>query len=114
LQKVLLAAIEYGPDFTIPAHGAHRTIETQKKLVKGGTSWTLDSKHLELPSRAVDVAPYPVDWKDRERFMLLAGYIKCMADSLGVKLIWGGTWRSDLDVTKRRGSDLGHFELADD
>ena len=27
------------------------------------------------PSRAVDVVPYPIDWDDRERFHLFAGFV---------------------------------------
>ena len=29
------------------------------------------SKHNKSPSKAVDLVPYPVDWEDRDRFILL-------------------------------------------
>lgn len=52
-----------------------------------------DSKHNTLPSRAVDVAPYPIDWKDPEMFMLLAGYILAVADEMGIDIEIGGLWK---------------------
>ena len=43
-----------------------RTLEEQKINVARGKSWTLDSKHLD--GLAVDLAPWPVNWKDTEMF----------------------------------------------
>ena len=44
-----------------------RTIEEQRKNVEAGVSWTMESKHL-FPCRAVDLAPYPINWADTEMF----------------------------------------------
>ena len=41
-------------------------------------------------SLAVDVTPYPLDWKDRERQTLFAGYVLATARSMGILLRWGG------------------------
>ena len=62
-----------------------------------------DGKHNKKPSLAVDVAPYPIDWKDIARFYGLAGLFMKIALSNGIDIIWGGCW----DKLK----DYGHFEL---
>ena len=48
----------------------HRGEERQNKLKEEGKSKVSYPKgrHNASPSRAVDVVPYPVDWKARERF----------------------------------------------
>ncbi len=83
----------------------HRGEISQDKAYRTGKSqlkWP-DSKHNKEPSIAVDLAPYPIDWKDIARFYGLAGYIKEAAYSNGLDVIWGGCW-DDL-------KDYGHFEL---
>ena len=40
---------------------------TARREGRSKLSW-LESKHNCEPSRAVDIAPYPIDWDDRERF----------------------------------------------
>ena len=49
----------------------YRGREEQEKAVKKGNSEKHypESKHNKVPSLAVDVAPYPVDWKNRAAFM---------------------------------------------
>ncbi len=64
-------------------------------------------------SSAADVAPYPINWNDRERFYYFAGYVKGKADLLGVKIRWGGDWDSDNDLHDQTFMDLVHFELVD-
>ena len=47
----------------------HRNAAKQQEAFLAGKSkaqWPY-SKHNKLPSMAVDVAPYPIDWDDRER-----------------------------------------------
>ena len=70
-----------------------------------------DGRHNANPSNAVDVAPYPIDWKDRERFNLFAGYVLGIADSMGIKLRWGGDWDQDWTVKDNKFDDLPHFEI---
>lgn len=93
----------------------HRSKERQNKLVKEGKSkvhWPT-SRHNTKPSMAVDVTPYPVDWKDRERHALLAGRVLATADSMGVELRWGGDWDRDTQVKDNRFDDLVHFEIVE-
>lgn len=70
-----------------------------------------DGKHNELPSMAVDAAPYPVDWKDERRFKHFAGYVQGVAMMMGLDLRWGGDWDQDFDMNDQSFNDLVHFEL---
>lgn len=67
--------------------------------------------NLPIQSRAVDVAPYPIDWNDKERFYHFAGYVKARAEAFNVKLRWGGDWDGDLDLRNQKFFDLVHWEL---
>jgi|TARA_Y100000310_G_scaffold282832_1_gene304374 peptidoglycan L-alanyl-D-glutamate endopeptidase CwlK len=86
-----------------------RTLETQKEYVAKGVSKTLKSKHLE--GRAVDIAPYPIDYDDTERFVYLGGFILGVASQLGIKIRWGLDWDSDTYTKDTGFRDEGHFEL---
>ena len=100
-----------------------RSEEEQQLNVDKGVSKTLNSKHvypLEAPSRAVDVAPYPLRWpdkhsqtyvKDLARFYHFGGYVKAMAEHLSIPIRWGGDWDGDNVFTDQTFDDLVHFEL---
>lgn len=70
-----------------------------------------DGKHNHNPSNAVDVAPYPIDWNDKDRFYFFAGFVKGLATSMGIKIRWGGDWDGDNDLKDQTFFDLPHFEL---
>ena len=70
-------------------------------------------RHNSKPSRAVDVVPYPIDWKDRERFHFFSGFVLGMARRMGVVLRWGGDWNMNFEVDDNRFDDFPHFELVD-
>ena len=70
-----------------------------------------NSKHNSSPSRAVDVAPYPIDWDDLKRFETLADLVLDVADDLDIAVRWGGDWDMDGDRTDQTFNDLPHFEL---
>jgi len=91
----------------------HRNKENQNKAYRRGKSklkWPR-SKHNKRPSLAVDVAPYPIDWKDRKRFYHFGGYVKGVADQLKIKIRWGGDWDDDHDFKDQKFNDLVHFEI---
>ena len=71
-----------------------------------------NSKHNSTPSLAIDAAPYPIDWNDRERFTLFAGYVLGIASSRGIRLRWGGDWDMDTQVKDNSFDDLLHFEIV--
>ena len=65
-------------------------------------------------SRAVDLVPYPVDWKDTKRFTYLAGIIIAVAHKLGYTVRWGGNWDMDqVIIDDQNFDDLPHFELLE-
>ena len=91
----------------------HRNKSKQNKAYRDGKSklkWP-KSKHNRKPSLAVDVVPYPIDWKDWKRFYHFGGYVKAVADQIGIKLRWGGDWDRDGELSDNRFNDLPHIEL---
>jgi len=88
-----------------------RTQERQDELVKKGASKTKYSKHIQ--GKAVDVAPYPIDWEDRERFHYMGGMLRGIAHEMDVKIRWGGDWDSDGEIADNSFDDLVHVELVD-
>ena len=68
----------------------HRGQARQEEMLRTGKSqadWP-HSKHNSEPSLAVDVAPYPIDWSDRERFCLFAGFVLGVASEMGSCMIF--------------------------
>jgi hypothetical protein len=93
----------------------HRSEAEQREAFRTGHSqldWP-DSKHNRQPSLAIDIAPYPIDWQDRERFTLFAGVVLGVADMMSIKMRWGGDWDRDFEVTDNGFDDLVHFELVE-
>lgn len=94
-----------------------RNEEDQNKAYARGVSqkkWP-QGKHNKNPSNAVDIAPYPIDWSNKEaarqRFCYLAGFVMYAAIKRGIKLRWGGDWDGDRDTRDEHFRDLGHFEV---
>ena len=110
LQDIFNEVIKY-VDCTILE--GHRSKERQNILYDEGKTKVLYPKgrHNAEPSLAVDVAPYPVDWSDRERFTLFAGYVLGLASGMGITIRWGGDWNMNFDVKDNNFDDLPHFEL---
>ena len=91
----------------------HRDKDRQNKLYEEGKTKVKypNGRHNRQPSSAVDVTPYPVDWKDRERQTLFAGFVIGVASQMDINLRWGGDWDQDFQVTDNRFDDFPHFEL---
>ena len=91
----------------------HRSKDRQNSLYEDGKTKVRypNGRHNASPSRAVDVTPYPVDWADRERQTLFAGFVLGVANQMGIKLRWGGDWDQDFEVKDNRFDDFPHFEL---
>jgi len=91
----------------------HRPEKRQNELFDQGKSQLKfpDGKHNQMPSLAVDAAPYPIDWKDRERVTLFAGFVLGVANEMGIKLRWGGDWNMNFETKDNNFDDLWHFEL---
>lgn len=120
LVRVVSLGIEYSPyDFTVTE--GLRDIERQKKLVAEGKSRTFHSKHLRQPDgfgHAFDIMAVgdldkdgDADAQDRSRtwdrdiYRDIANAMQLAAIELGVKIRWGGEFKSYFDGP--------HFELVD-
>ena len=86
---------------------------------KSQVKWP-DGKHNSRPSKAVDVAPYPIPknwgadhWKDKVKFYEFAAIVRYEALRLNIKIRWGGDWDGDGDYRDQTFDDLVHFELED-
>ena len=110
LQKLFNEVIKY-VDCSILE--GHRSKDRQNKLYEEGKTKVKypNGRHNRQPSSAVDVTPYPVDWKDRERQTLFAGFVIGVASQMNINLRWGGDWDQDFQVADNRFDDFPHFEL---
>ena len=59
-----------------------RSKERQEELLKKGATKVKYSKHME--GKAVDLAPYPIDWEDRERFHYMGGCLLYTSIPMGL------------------------------
>ena len=110
LQKVFNEVIKYVDCSVLEGHRDERR---QDKLYEEGKTKVRYpmGRHNSKPSRAVDVVPYPVDWNDRERFHLFAGFVLGMARRMGITLRWGGDWNMNFEVDDNKFDDFPHFEV---
>lgn len=91
----------------------HRSQLRQNELCREGRSqlrWP-NSKHNSMPSIAIDVVPYPIDWKDHDRLRGFAFFVKGVAASMGHKVRLGADWDGDFTCKDQRFHDLPHMEL---
>lgn len=103
LRRVMDLALQSSPLDFIVIEG-RRTEARQKQLVASGASHTMNSRHLT--GHAVDLLPIGPDGKsafDWPLYHRLAPAVKQAATDLGVKIVWGGDWKSFKDGP--------HFEL---
>ena len=114
LQNVLNEVCKY---FDITVIEGLRSQERQDELVAQGKSKTKFGKHVH--GKAVDIAPYPIDWNARDDFHYLGGFMLATAASMGVKIRWGGDWNASSLFKGQRTTkdnsfdDLVHFEILD-
>jgi len=102
LRKIAFEAIEH-IDFTVLC-GFRSELEQNEAYTRGNSKlrWPR-SMHNVMPSAAMDLAPYPIDWNNLKRFEDLAGVILDIAEANKTPITWGGNW-----ATFR---DYPHFEL---
>ena len=85
LVNVLNEVVKY---FDITVIEGLRSQKRQDELVAEGKSKTKFGKHVL--GKAVDIAPYPIDWQARDDFHLLGGFVLGVASKMGVNFRWGG------------------------
>lgn len=91
----------------------NRSVAEQEKLYKEGKTKVKFSKHNYIPSLAVDITPYPVDYENTDRHYYFGGYVLGVAEKLGIKVRWGGDWDSDRETKDQTFNDLVHFEVSE-
>lgn len=113
LVAVVKRALELSPvDFTV-IEGV-RTKERQAELYAQGRTTagkivtkSLVSRHFVNEKtgfgHAVDIVPLPIDWNNQKPFLLVAEAMKKAAEELGVKITYGGDWRTF--------KDLPHYQM---
>ena len=107
LRLLLMEAIKDSPiDFTVLE--TVRTLEKQKEYYAKGTTKTLKSRHIPNTnksgySEAADIAPYPINWNDINRFRKLSEHILKKAEQLNIPITWGGNFKTLVDMP--------HYEL---
>jgi|SaaInl4_135m_RNA_FD_contig_91_484166_length_3854_multi_2_in_0_out_0_4 peptidoglycan LD-endopeptidase CwlK len=117
LQVVMKAAIKH-MDFSVicgnrdeEAQMAAYNAKPQLSRAKFG-----QSPHNYVKSYAVDIAPYPIDWADLERFCFLGGLMKGIAAAHGIPLTWGYDWNNNGILVKDDPAeslkDAPHFEIT--
>lgn len=102
--KLMMAAIKSSHiDFSVIC--GYRSEKDQNKAYEDGKSYVKypHGKHNKIPSMAVDIIPYPVDWNDIDRFTDLSKHIKKIAKELNISIWWGGDWN--------KLKDYPHYEL---
>lgn len=104
LQQVFNEVIRYADCSILCGHRGK--LEQDAAYAKGTSKlrWP-ESAHNVSPSRAVDVAPYPVVWDNVQRFKEFAVVVKEVAARQGVRLRWGGDFES--------WKDFPHWELVE-
>jgi peptidoglycan L-alanyl-D-glutamate endopeptidase CwlK len=114
LQRLMNRAIEQ-INFTIIE--GRRSKKEQNQYYENGKS-TLQyphSKHNAMPSLAVDIAPYPIDFQERERFYFQVGHITGLAEEMGIPIRVGMDWDGDYRLVPHDDDesflDLPHIEL---
>lgn len=110
LVAVFKKACESMP-FDITVLEGLRTAERQAELLKQGATKVEVSRHMS--GNAIDIAPYPIDWNDTERFKIVAHHMFAAAKELGIVIRWGGNWSRVDETVKPTSSfvDMPHFEL---
>ena len=75
------------------------TVVDKSKVVTYKDGTEKKSRHNESPSEAVDIVPYPIDWKDTDRMNQLYGVVlavqyRLFRDGKIQNLLeWGGNWK---------------------
>ena len=95
----------------------HRGEKEQNEAFNKGFSKVKypNSKHNQSPSMAADVVPFPIDWKDTQRFILFIGIVlgisKMLLNGTNYELVSGIDWDNDLNIKEHSFLDYPHFEL---
>ncbi len=113
--KALADDVLQAVPFDIALTDGHRGQEAQEAAFASGASkvrWP-DSKHNRLPSYAMHLDPYPINYAQPCVYYVLAGIVLSTAKLHHLPIRWGGRWNGDyLDLAGEKFKDLAHWEMA--
>ena len=97
----------------------HRSKEDQDEAYRKGFSQVQypNSRHNSVPSNAVDVVPYPIDWNNTERMKFFIGFVLGTARQLkeqgkiNNEIIRGIDWDGDTFLKDHNFQDHPHFQI---
>jgi len=121
IQEILNEVIKHYDCIVLEGHRGEKAQDANyyAKPQVSKVKWP-DGKHNTFPSKAVDLAPYPIPpnwgadhWKDLAHFYRLAALVDFVAKSKGIKIRWGGDWNGDGDFKDNKFEDLVHYEIID-
>lgn len=121
LVKVVTRAIEITTQDFMVLEGVRTPARQAELYAQGRTkpgnivTWTMKSnhfKHADGFGHAVDLVPYPVDWKTLSKFDAVSHAMFAASMELGIPIRWGADWDRDGRPHERGESDSPHFELA--
>lgn len=106
LHKDLQAIVdELSKEMAIEIIEGYRGREEQNKAYREGKSTLVYpfSKHNQLPSKAMDLAPLPINWKNIKKYKYMNKRIQWIANRLGIQI------RLGMNFSFR---DYGHIEIV--
>ena len=112
LQRVFNEVVKYFDCMVIEGHRNQADQDKYYFQKKSKVRWP-NGKHNKLPSHAVDVMPFPVNWNDINRICYFAGFVMATALSMGIKLRWGKDWNGDTDLNDQKFQDGPHYEIME-
>lgn len=110
LQDVVKAAIKR-IDFTVLC--GFRNKQDQNDAFERGFSkvkWP-NGRHNKQPSQAVDLAPYPIDWRNLDRFKAMMMIVKDEGAKLNVPLRFGMDFNQNDIIGDDKFIDWPHVEI---
>ena len=110
LQRIFNHVIKYVDCKVTDGHRGEEKQNEYFALGKSQKKWP-ESGHNKIPSEAIDVVPYPVNWTNVNRFYMFVGYVRAVADRMGIKIKTGADWDGDWLTSDQTFNDLPHYRL---
>ncbi len=105
-ERLQLIAYELIHRMDVTVLCGHRNKADQNAAFAAGKSrlrWP-NGKHNRFPSHAIDIAPFPIDWKNLGRFREMCKHVETISKELGLKIRLGRDFKGLVDMP--------HIELA--
>lgn len=91
----------------------HRGETEQNRAFEEGRSklkWP-NGKHNKVPSQAIDVMPFPIEWNNVKRLRHFIGFVQGIIAVKGLRVRSGHDWDNDYDLDEETFKDGPHWEI---